>query len=78
MLKKSQGAKRTCEQIPDFAETVEMCFEYGPAKFKSWSKASKVIINIFLCITQIGFCYVYFVFASSTLKQVRKNRIIKK
>lgn len=74
-LKCSRKVKelRGLEQDPDFAETVEMCFEYGPPKMKSWSKISKLFVNIFLCVTQIGFCCVYFVFASSTLKQVRRT-----
>lgn len=59
------------DQNPDFAETVEMCFECGPPRIRGWSKTVKFIVNVFLCITQMGFCCIYFVFISSSLKQVR-------
>lgn len=58
------------ERNPDFAETVELCFQSGPESTKSWSKYAKVMVNMFLCITQMGFCCIYFVFISSSLKQV--------
>lgn len=62
--------KRGLTEDPDFAETVEMCFELGAPRLRSWSKAAKHIVNTFICVTQIGFCCVYFVFASTTLNQV--------
>lgn len=37
---------------------------------RSWGGAIKVIVNTFICVTQLGFCCVYFVFASSSLQQV--------
>lgn len=61
---------------PDFAETVELCFENGPPKLRKFSEWSKLIVNIFLCVTQLGFCCVYFVFASSSLKSVSSNSSI--
>lgn len=66
-MKEISGAK----YLPDFAETVELCFEYGPPKLRNWSRVMKTLVNIFLCVTQLGFCCVYFVFISSNLKQVR-------
>lgn len=58
------------DEDPDFAETVELSFEHGAPRLRSWAPASKVIVNTFICLTQLGFCCVYFVFASSSLKQV--------
>lgn len=55
---------------PDFAETVEMCFADGPLCMRSWAHTMKRLVNIFLCITQMGFCCVYFVFISATLQQI--------
>lgn len=62
--------RKRLDEDPDFAETVEMCFELGSPRISGWSKAAKHTVNTFICITQIGFCCVYFVFASTTLRQV--------
>ena len=63
-------AKIGSEKSPDFAETVELCFVNGPARVRNWSKGMKTAVNVFLCVTQLGFCCVYFVFISSNFKQV--------
>ncbi|KAJ6637549.1 Proton-coupled amino acid transporter-like protein [Pseudolycoriella hygida] len=62
--------KLNLEEDPDFAETVELCFENGPSKLQKFSRASKVTVNVFICVTQLGFCCVYFVFSSSNLNQI--------
>lgn len=64
---KIQSNRKT---LPDFADTVQLCFENGPPLLRGWSKTMRTIVNIFLCVTQFGFCCVYFVFISSNLKQV--------
>lgn len=58
------------DKCPDYAETVEQCFEIGPPKLRSWSNRMKTAVNIFICVTQLGFCCIYFVFISTNLKQV--------
>ncbi|XP_045463492.1 proton-coupled amino acid transporter 1-like isoform X2 [Harmonia axyridis] len=58
---------------PDFAETVEMVFAEGPPRLQRMSKTIKKVVNIFLCVTQVGFCCVYFVFIAKNLKQVLQN-----
>ncbi|XP_066256484.1 proton-coupled amino acid transporter 1-like [Euwallacea similis] len=58
------------EVSPDFARTVELCFENGPSRIQGLAKTMKRLVNLFLCITQLGFCCVYFVFISENVKQV--------
>uniref|UniRef100_A0A034V2Q5 Proton-coupled amino acid transporter 1 n=1 Tax=Bactrocera dorsalis TaxID=27457 RepID=A0A034V2Q5_BACDO len=54
----------------DYAETVEQCFANGPVKLRTWSKMMKTIVNIFICVTQLGFCCIYIVFISTNMKQI--------
>uniref|UniRef100_W8BB83 Proton-coupled amino acid transporter 1 n=1 Tax=Ceratitis capitata TaxID=7213 RepID=W8BB83_CERCA len=54
----------------DYADTVEQCFENGPVKLRTWSKMMKTIVNIFICVTQLGFCCIYIVFISTNMKQI--------
>lgn len=61
---------------PDFAETVELCFATGPTSIQKISKIMKILVNTFLCITQLGFCCVYFVFISENAKQVNNNKTL--
>ncbi|XP_012228414.1 proton-coupled amino acid transporter 1 isoform X2 [Linepithema humile] len=53
-----------------FAGTVEMCFATGPLGLRKYSNFMRKLVNVFLCITQLGFCCVYFVFISTNMKQV--------
>lgn len=62
--------KASSENHPDFAETVELCVSNGPPKIRKWASLIRVVVNIFICVTQIGFCCVYFVFISTNFKQV--------
>nr|XP_019525586.2 proton-coupled amino acid transporter-like protein CG1139 isoform X1 [Aedes albopictus] len=55
---------------PDFAETVGLCFQKGPPRFRRLAKPMKLAVNIFICVTQLGFCCIYFVFISSNFKQI--------
>ncbi|XP_016980012.1 proton-coupled amino acid transporter 1 [Drosophila rhopaloa] len=54
----------------DYAQTVEQCFETGPSKLRGWSRTMGRLVDIFICVTQLGFCCIYFVFISTNLKQV--------
>ncbi|XP_076384401.1 proton-coupled amino acid transporter-like protein acs isoform X2 [Megalopta genalis] len=53
-----------------FAGTVEMCFATGPLSLRKYSVFMRKMVNIFLCVTQLGFCCVYFVFIGTNMKQV--------
>ncbi|KAF5271071.1 hypothetical protein FQR65_LT00490 [Abscondita terminalis] len=55
---------------PDFATTAEMCFADGPTKIQFLGPYVRKTINVFLCLTQLGFCCVYFVFISTNVKQI--------
>lgn len=55
----------------DYPETVEKCFEAGPKPFRRLAKLMKFIVEMFLCVTQFGFCSIYFVFITENLHQVR-------
>lgn len=53
-----------------YAGVVELCFEVGPPRLRKYSVLMRKMVNLFLCITQLGFCCVYFVFISTNVKQV--------
>ncbi|KAH8397772.1 hypothetical protein KR222_000967, partial [Zaprionus bogoriensis] len=57
----------------DYPETVEKCFEYGPKPLRCMSRAMKLIVEMFLCVTQFGFCAIYFVFITENLHQVMQQ-----
>lgn len=58
------------EVCADYAVTVEQCFENGPIKLRGWSRTMGRLVDIFICVTQLGFCCIYFVFISTNVKQV--------
>ncbi|EDS28921.1 proton-coupled amino acid transporter 1 [Culex quinquefasciatus] len=68
--KKVHNDQQNKGRPPDFAETVGLCFEQGPPRFQRWAKPMKMAVNIFICVTQLGFCCIYFVFISSNFKQI--------
>lgn len=59
-------------QVPslNFASVCYACCETGPMPLRKYSLHAKNIINLFLIITQIGFCCVYFVFVAVNLQEV--------
>ncbi|XP_040575375.1 proton-coupled amino acid transporter-like protein acs [Lepeophtheirus salmonis] len=62
-----------------YAETAKESMVYTEIEFirkrKFFPKIFKTIINIFLCITQLGFSSVYFVFVSVNMKPILDNWI---
>jgi proton-coupled amino acid transporter len=59
-------------QVPalGFSEVCETAFKTGPPNLRKYSQAVMIIVNVFLCITQLGFCCVYFVFVAANLEEV--------
>jgi proton-coupled amino acid transporter len=59
-------------QVPsmNFASVVYASFETGPSPLRKYSHLAKNLINLFLIITQIGFCCVYFVFVAVNLQEI--------
>lgn len=56
---------------PDYAETVELSFlSSNHEKVRKLAPAMKQTCNIFICITQLGFCCIYLLFVGTNLKQV--------
>lgn len=54
----------------NFAEVCFGAFDTGPMPLRKYSLLARQLINIFLCVTQLGFCCVYFVFVAVNLKSV--------
>ncbi|ALC49171.1 CG16700, partial [Drosophila busckii] len=61
----------------DYALTVEQCFELGPPKLRGWSRTMGRLVNVFICVTQLGFCCIYFVFISTNVQQILQAYEIK-
>ena len=56
---------------PDYAETVELCFSSSNnERWRNLAPVMKTTCNVFICITQLGFCCIYFLFVGTNLKQV--------
>ncbi|GFG32601.1 hypothetical protein Cfor_11003 [Coptotermes formosanus] len=64
-------------QVPalGFSEVCETAFQTGPPNLRKYSRAVRIIINVFLCITQLGFCCVYFVFVAANLVEPDRRKI---
>merc|ERR1719411_1570839 len=53
-----------------YADVAEHSFSTSGPTARKFSKFARMTINIFLCITQLGFCCVYFVFVAQNLQLV--------
>ncbi|XP_065226276.1 neutral amino acid uniporter 4-like [Planococcus citri] len=54
----------------NFPDTIGIAFETGPSIFKRMSKWIRWSIELFIILTQLGFCCVYFLFLSQSLNQI--------
>lgn len=54
----------------DYASVLETAIKTGPERLRKWSPVGGVVVNIFLVLTQMGFCCVYLVFIASNVKEV--------
>jgi solute carrier family 36 (proton-coupled amino acid transporter) len=57
------------EHAPDYAETLELSL-MANGKWKKQAKFLKRVCNVFLILTQLGFCSVYFLFIGNNVKNV--------
>ncbi|XP_022129533.2 proton-coupled amino acid transporter-like protein CG1139 [Pieris rapae] len=55
---------------PGFADTVSLVFKYGPVRLRPLASTMRVMVNAFLCITQLGFCCIYIVFIGNNIKTI--------
>lgn len=63
--------KNNLEVALTYAETVEMSFlNSNSEKWRKWAPAMKKICNVFICLTQFGFCCVYLLFVASNIKEI--------
>ncbi|KAJ8737275.1 hypothetical protein PYW07_000546 [Mythimna separata] len=58
------------DRPPGFADTVYLVFKNGPARTRSMAGTMKILVNGFLCVTQLGFCCVYIVFIANNVKMI--------
>jgi len=63
--------RRTNLPFLTYSDVAETCFATSSSPWlRSLSKTARTVIDVFLCITQLGFCCVYFVFVSQNLEQI--------
>lgn len=61
---------RTRKPHMSYADVAEYAFSTSGPIPRRFSTTARIVINIFLCITQLGFCCVYFVFVAQNLQLV--------
>lgn len=66
-------------QVPalNFAGVVFSSFETGPQGLRRYSHVARSLINLFLIVTQLGFCCVYFVFVAVNIQEIVAHYYIK-
>jgi len=63
--------KRTNLPFLSYSDVAETSFATSSSpRLRAFSSTARKLINVFLCITQLGFCCVYFVFVSKNLEQI--------
>lgn len=67
---KKMREKTGSKEYPGFADTVGLCFEKGPPKLRGYASLMRKLVNVFLCVTQLGFCSVYFIFVTENFRQI--------
>lgn len=62
--------RKNLPDYPNFADTIVLGFASGPKVFRIFSKYMKPMVEMFIVITHLGFCCVYYIFVSTTSQQV--------
>lgn len=60
-----------------FSEVCFVSFETGPQGIRRYSHLARNLINLFLIVTQLGFCCVYFVFVAVNVQEIVTHYFIK-
>lgn len=66
---------RTKSSHLDYASVMEKAFETSSGWTRRYARAARRSVNVFLILTQIGFCCVYIVFVAKNIKQVVDSQI---
>ena len=63
--------RRTGLPFLTYSDVAETSFATSSSpRLRSLAPTARTVIDVFLCITQLGFCCVYFVFVSKNLEQI--------
>ncbi|XP_052076007.1 proton-coupled amino acid transporter 4-like isoform X1 [Mytilus californianus] len=62
-------SKRVTEPSLDYASVLETALKTGPRRVRRMAKFGRLVVNIFLIITQTGFCCIYLLFVAQNIKQ---------
>ena len=63
--------RRTNLPFLTYSDVAETCFATSSSpRLRAFASTARTLIDVFLCITQLGFCCVYFVFVSQNLEQI--------
>uniref|UniRef100_A0A8D8S6T2 Proton-coupled amino acid transporter 4 n=1 Tax=Cacopsylla melanoneura TaxID=428564 RepID=A0A8D8S6T2_9HEMI len=63
-------SKLKLDEYPGFSDTMELSFLTGPRQFQRFTDTIRRLVKMFVIITQLGFCCVYFVFVSESSHQI--------
>jgi len=63
--------RRTNRPFMSYSDVAEQSFATSSSsRLRSFSSVARIVVDVFLCITQLGFCCVYIVFISTNLQQI--------
>lgn len=65
-------SKLKLDELPGFSDTMELSFLTGPKQFQRFTDTIRRLVKLFVCITQLGFCCVYFLFVSQSSYEIFK------
>lgn len=76
MYNSQELCRRTKLPFLSYSDVAETSFATSQnPRLRQASGTARRVIDIFLCITQLGFCCVYFVFISHNLQQVKADEV---